>query len=354
MPLTQLGYHSPHMTEPRASLVTGGCGFLGRYLVDALALRGDSVTVLDRKIDPWRDDVRFVEADICDPRAVAEAVRGHAAVFHNASLVHTKHSRVEQVRAVNIEGTRNVLAACRGAGVPRLVYLSSASVVYEGRDIENGDESLPYARSFPAPYAETKRIAEEEVLRANGQTDTLTCAIRPHVIFGPGDTRLLPAILSRAREGKLKFTVGRGDRLSDFTYVTNIVDACLAADERLQPGSPVAGQAYFITNGEPTNFWEFVRRVLVGLGYTPPRRAIPYAVAYGAAAVREAFDTLVRGGTLHAEEGLSRFAIRYICTHHYFSHAKATRDLGYVPKVNMLDGIRRCVEHLRARGLAAA
>lgn len=341
------------MTAPRSSLVTGGCGFLGRYLVDALVRRGDSVTVLDHRVDPWRSDVRFLSGDICDPRLVDDACAGAGAVFHNASLVHTKHSRVEQVRAVNIDGTRNVLAACRRAAVPRLVYVSSASVVYEGRDIENGDESLPYARSFPAPYAETKRIAEEEVLRASGDGGVLTCAIRPHVIFGPGDNRLLPAILTRAREGKLKFTVGRGDRLSDFTYVSNIVDACLAADERLSPGSPVAGQAYFITNGEPTNFWDFVRRVLLGLGYPPPRRAIPYSVAYAAAAVRETFDTLVRGGTLHAEEGLSRFAIRYICTHHYFSHAKATRDLGYRPQVNMLDGIRRCVEDLRARGLAA-
>lgn len=340
------------MTSPRTSLVTGGCGFLGRFLVDALVLRGDRVTVLDHRVDPWRDDVKFVAADICDPAAVAAACEGQGAVFHNASLVHTKHSRVEQVRAVNIDGTRNVLAACRQHHVPRLVYVSSASVVYEGRDIERGDESLPYATSFPAPYAETKRIAEEEVLRASGG-DLLTCAIRPHMIFGPGDTRLLPAILTRAREGKLKFTVGGGDRLNDFTYVSNIVDALLAADERLVPGSPVAGQAYFITNGEPLNFWDFVRRILVGLGYPPPRLRIPYAVAYAAAAARETFDTLVRGGTLNAEEGLSRFSIRYICTHHYFSYAKAARDLGYHPQIALEGGILRTIEYFRAHGAAA-
>lgn len=340
------------MTSPRSSLVTGGCGFLGRFLVDALVRRGDRVTVLDHRVDPWRDDVAFVSADICDPDAVARACEGQTEVFHNASLVHTRHSRVEQVRAVNEGGARNVLAGCRRHGVPRLVYVSSASVVYEGRDIERGDESLPYARSFLAPYAETKRIAEEEILRASGD-GPLTCAIRPHMIFGPGDTRLLPAILAKARDGSLRFTVGRGDRLNDFTYVTNIVDALLAADERLQPGSPVAGQAYFITNGEPINFWEFVRRVLVGLGYPPPRLRIPYAVAYAAAAARETFDTLVRGGTLHAEEGLSRFSIRYICTHHYFSHAKATRDLDYRPQIGLMDGIRRTVEYFRAHGGAA-
>ena len=340
--------------EARSSLVTGGCGFLGRAVVDALAARGDVVTVLDHRIEPWRSDVQFVRGDICDPRVVEDAIAGQDVVFHSASLVHTKHNRLETVRAVNIDGTRNVLRACQQHAVPRLVYVSSASVVYDGHDIENGDESLPYAPSFPAPYAETKRIAEEEVLKANGQHGVLTCAIRPHVVFGPGDTRLLPAILGRAREGKLKFRVGLGEKkLSDFTYVTNVVDAMLAADERLVPGSPVAGQAYFITNGEPMSFWDFVAQVLPPLGFQPPSLAIPRAIAYAAAAVREAFDTYVRGGTLNAEEGLSRFAIRYICSHHYFSHARATRELGYVPRVRMAEGIQLAIADARAHGLAA-
>src|SRR5690606_1471486 len=105
--------------------------------------------------------------------------------------------------------------------------------------------------------------------------------------------------------------------------------------------------------GEPMNFWEFVRRVLVGLGYPPPRLRIPYAVAYAAASVRETYDTIVRGGTLHAEEGLSRFSIRYICTHHYFNCARAARDLDYQPRVALLEGIRRTVEYFRAHGVAA-
>lgn len=351
---------SPDSSSGRASLVTGGCGFLGRAVVDALADRGDRVTVLDHRIDPWRSDVKFVPGDICDPRVVEDAIRGQQVVFHSASLVHTKHNRLEQVRAVNIDGTRNVLRACQVTGVARLVYVSSASVVYDGSDIRNGDESLPYAAQFPAPYAETKRIAEAEVLAASGRTPAegsavWTCAIRPHVVFGPGDTRLVPAILTRAREGKLKFSVGRGEKkLSDFTYVTNVVDAMLAAAERLGPDSPIAGQAYFITNGEPMSFWDFVGQVLPPLGHQPPRVAIPRSIAYAAAAVREAYDTYVRGGTLNAEEGLSRFAIRYICSHHYFSHAKATRDLGYVPRVRMAEGIARTIAYFREHGAAAA
>lgn len=336
--------------RPRRTLVTGGRGFLGRHLVDALAARGDEVLVLDLHAPPPPDALppraRYLRVDLRDQQAVIDACAAQRidTVFHSASLVHTKHNRVELVRSVNIDGTRSVLAACRAAGVPRLVYVSSASVVYEGRDIENGDEGLPYARRFPAPYAQTKRVAEEEVLAASdGQL--ATCALRPHVVFGPGDTRFMPAIVNRARQGRLKFKVGRGRFLSDFTYVTNVVDALLLAEAALGPGGSAAGKAYFITNGEPTPFWDFVRRVVEPLGLAAPRWSIPYGVAYAAASVREAFDTL-RGGTLHAEEGLSRFAIRYICTHHYFSHARATRDLGYRPRVDIQAGIERTLATL--------
>ncbi|MEZ4452711.1 MAG: NAD-dependent epimerase/dehydratase family protein [Nannocystaceae bacterium] len=328
------------------SLVTGGCGFVGRALVDALLARGDAVSVLDHAGDAWRDDMTLIRADLRDAAAVDAAIAGADAVFHSASLVHTKASRESLVRAVNIDGAHNVLAACQRGGVTRLIYVSSASVVYDGHDIRGGDETMPYPDRFPALYAETKAIAERALLAADGAQGVKTVSIRPHVVFGPGDTRLVPAILSRARAGKLKFRVGSDAKRSDFTYVGNVVQALLLADERLQGGAPIGGQAYFITNGEPRSFWDFVGRIVEAVGYARPRFEIPYGVAYAAATVRELFDTLVRGGTLHAEEGLSRFAIRYLCTDHYFSHAKATRDLGYVPETNLDEGIARTVASL--------
>ncbi len=327
------------------SLVTGGCGFVGRRLVDALLARGDQVTVLDLSGEPWSDDMRLIRGDLCDPEAVAAACEGIDVVFHSASLVHTKQNRGELVRAVNVDGTRNVLAACRRHGVGKLIYVSSASVVYCGQDIRNGDESMPYPSRFPALYAETKAIAERELLAASGE-GLLTCAIRPHVVFGPGDARLVPAILGRARAGKLKFQVGGDDKLSDFTYVGNVIQALLLADEHLGDSPEVAGQAYFITNGEPMPFWNFVRRIVEPLGLSGPRMRIPFPIAYAAAAVREGIDTVFRGGTLDAEEGLSRFAIRYLCTDHYFSHAKATRDLGYRPATSLDEGIAETVASL--------
>jgi nucleoside-diphosphate-sugar epimerase len=279
---------------------------------------------------------------------MAALIAGHDVVVHNASLVHTKHNQVQTVWDVNLGGTENVLAACRGHGVQRLVYVSSASAVYEGVDIRGGDETMPYSRISQAPYADSKIAAEKLVLAANGP-DLATLAIRPHVVFGPGDTRFLPAILARARAGQLKFSVGMARKLSDFTYIDNLTEALVAAVERLAPGAPLAGQAYFITNGEPKAFFDFVDDVLVELGLPRTRFRVPYRVAWLAAAFAEGLDTL-KGGTLNAEDGMTRFAVQYMCTHHYFSIEKARRDLGYDPKVTIAEGIRRTVAALEATG----
>lgn len=328
--------------------MTGGSGFVGRHLVAALAARGDEVVSMDigdQGPSPG-PNVTFARADIRDVAAMRAACAGAEVVYHNASLVHTKRNRVEDVWGVNLGGTEATLAACREAKVPRLVYVSSASAVYEGRDIENGDESLPYSSISQAPYADSKIAAEKKVLAANGD-GLATCAIRPHVVFGPGDTRFLPAILARARAGKLKFAVGSGDKLSDFTYVSNLIDALLLAADSLGPGGKAAGQAYFVTNGEPYPFFEFVGEVLLQLDLPAIKGSVPYSLAYAVAAVAEAWDTL-KGGTLHAEDGLTRFAVRYMCTHHYFSIEKARSELGYAPAVSLAEGIRRTTAAIKA------
>lgn len=330
------------------SVVTGGGGFVGRHLVASLLERGDRVRVLDIT-EPAESDAEFLKTDITDAKAVLDAIEGADCVFHNASLVHTKQNKADFVRRVNLDGTRHVIEACQEHGVPRLVYVSSGSVVYDGQDIEDGDESLPYAESNQAPYAHSKIQAEKLVLAKNGERGVATTALRPHVIFGPHDSRFLPAVLAHAKSGRLRYQVGRGTWLSDYTYVQNLVDALLLADEKLGPDSPVAGNAYFITNGEPMPFWEFVRRVLARLGFPPLRGKIPHQIVYAIAAVKEGIDTL-RGGTISPEDGLTRFAIRYMCTHHYFSIDRARRDLGYDPKVSIADGIERTCKFLEETG----
>lgn len=334
------------MKQQRKILVTGGCGFIGSNLVNGFADAGHAVTVLDFGGKPFREDVKFINLDICDKPAVIAACAGMDSIVHNASIVHTKHNREDVVWNVNYGGTLNIMEACKIQRIPRLVYISSASAVYEGKDIENGDETLPYSGISQAPYADSKIQAEKEVLGFSGAGVTRCCAIRPHVVFGAGDNRFIPAILQKAREGKLKRAIGNRDKLSDFTYVSNLVDAVLMAEENLQEGSPVCGQAYFITNGEPVAFFDFVERVLVELGYPPINGKVPYWLAWTVAAIMEGLDTL-KGGTLNAENGLTRFAVRYMVTHHYFSIEKARRDFGWTPRINLAEGIRLTVAALK-------
>ena len=339
-------------SKPQVSLVTGGAGFVGRALVEGLVARGDRVIVVEPYGESWRDDIGYERVDIRDTDALANLCEGVTSVFHNASLVHTKHNREDDVWSVNLGGARSVLRACWRARVKKLVYVSTASAVYEGKDIERGDETLPYARKSQAPYADSKIAAERELLAANGQRGVLTCAIRPHVVFGPGDRRFLPAVVGKAKAGKLRLSVGLHNRkLSDFTYVDNLIDALLLADERLTTDSPVAGQAYFITNGEPMPFFDFVGRVLRELGLPKIVGAVPYPIAYAAAAIKEGIDTL-RGGTLNAEDGMSRFAVRYMVRHHYFDIGKARRELGYAPRVGLDEAIRLTCRDLQRQGQA--
>lgn len=335
--------------EKRKILITGGCGFIGSNLVNGFAEAGHDVTVLDFGGNAFRDDVRFLNINICDKQAVIEACAGMDSIVHNASIVHTKHNKEDVVWAVNHNGSLNIIDACKVHKIPRLVYISSASAVYEGSDIINGDETLPYSTISQAPYADSKIQAEKDILAFSGKTVTQTCAIRPHVVFGAGDNRFMPAILQKAKEGKLKRAIGNRDKLSDFTYVSNLVDAVVAAEDKLQAGSPVCGQAYFITNGEPVAFFDFVEQVLVQLGYPRITGKVPYWLAYFAASVAEGIDTL-KGGTLNAENGLTRFAVRYMVTHHYFNIQKAYRDFGWKPKVNLEEGIRLTVEALKKEG----
>ncbi len=323
------------------SLVTGASGFVGSHLVRRLHERGDTVVATDVRS---RTDlpVRVRDADLIDPGALAPLVRGVDVVFHSASLVQTARMGAERVWAVNLGGTEALLAASVAAGVKRFVHVSSASVVYEGKDIEGGDESLPYSASSQAPYADSKIAAEKVVLAADRADGMRTSAIRPHVVFGPGDQRFFPAIAARARAGRLTLGVGRGTMLSDFTYVDNLVDALVLADEALARDPSLGGRAYFVTNGEPMGFWDFVDRVLVEMGLPKTRGRVPYPLAYGIAAIVE----LSKGGKAGPEDGFTRFAVRYMCTHHWFRIDRARADLGYVPRVDIAEGIRRTVAAL--------
>lgn len=330
-------------------VVTGAAGFVGRHLTERLVREGLEVVASDLS-DPAIPGAQFHRCDITDATACAALCDGATTVYHVASLVQTRRAGADLVWAVNRGGTRNLLRAGADAGVRQFIYVSSASVVYEGGDIENGDESLPYTTISQAPYADSKLAAERDVVEAT--STMLTCAIRPHVVYGPGDTRFFPAILTRARAGKLTLGVGREHKLSDFTYIDNLVDALLLARQRLTQESGLGGRIWFITNGEPLSFWEFVDRTLDALALPRTRGRIPYVIAYAIAACVEFFKNLT--GTAGPEDGFTRFAVRYMCTHHYFSIERARRELGYEPAVSIDEGIRRTVAWFNAQQAPAS
>ena len=182
-------------------------------------------------------------------------------VFHTAAKAGLWGPEREYQRT-NVEGTRNLIAACREHGVPRIIYTSSPSVVFTGRDMENADETLPYSERYDAPYPKTKALAEQMILEANSES-LATMSIRPHLIWGPGDNNLLPRIIARAKTGRLR-KIGYGNPIIDPVYVDNAVEAHLQAADRLDPGSPVAGRAYFVTQGETVPTWDMINLTAQG------------------------------------------------------------------------------------------
>jgi len=289
---------------------------------------------------------------ITDEEAVLEACGGVDAIFHVASYVQTKQIKKDETWAVNLGGTENLLRAAQQHRIPRFIYVSTGSVVYEGTDIENGNESLPYASIPTSPYVDSKIAAEKAVLAANGGDGVATVALRPHIIFGPDDRRFIPGLVERIKAGSMRFQIGRGTWLTDFTYISDLIDALLLADVALSKdglNSVAAGQAYFTTSGKPTPFWDIVKKVAARLGLPPVRYTIPYRPLYALAAIAEWLDAR-RGGEVMADAGLTRFGIRYLVSHHYYSIDKARRELGYNPTVSLDEGIELTCRYLEKTG----
>lgn len=317
-------------------LVTGGGGFIGRSIVRALLDRGDSVRVFCRgdypRLRQWGADLQ--RGDVSDFNAVSAAAKGCEGVFHVAGRVDL-WGRYEDFFATNTLGTRNVIEACRAQGVPKLVYTSTPSVVHGGDAVDGVDESAPYPAHFEAHYPATKALAEQDVLAASDDSLS-TVAIRPHLVWGPDDTSVLPRLVERAKAGRLRL-VGEPQRI-DTTYIDNAVSAHLAAYDRLVPGSAVAGKAYFITQDEPLDGPKFVNDMLDAAGLPPVTRSIPRGVALAAAAVTEGVWKTLR---LQSEPPVTRFLISQLSTAHWYDISAARRDLSYNPAISYEEGMRR-------------
>ena len=327
------------------ALVTGGGGFLGRHIVVKLLAGGDKVRVLGRRHYPNLEakGVETVRADIQDAASVERACLGMDAVFHVAALAGYWGSW-QSYYGPNVVGTQNVLNGCRKAGVRKLIYTSTPSVVSALGNLVNADERVPYPAHYECPYPATKAQAERLVLATNGKDGLLTASLRPHLIYGPGDPHLFPRIIDRARRGLL-VQVGDGTNRVDVTYVENAADAHLLAADRLGDGSPVNGQAYFISQGAPVTLWPWINLLLERLGLPVVRRRISHGVARTVGAAMEMAYTVL---PLRGEPRMTRFLADQLATSHYFDISKARKDLGYEPRISTEEGLERTIKALQA------
>ena len=306
-------------------LVTGASGLLGAGVAQTLASRGDQVTVLQRR--PAGLGLREVLADVADPAAIRDAVAGQEAVVHLAANVNVV-GPWREYRLANIDGTRHVVQACRDAGVTRLVYVSSPSVAHSGRSLVGVAAEPADPVSTSGPYARSKAVAEQIALAAD-RGALAVVAVRPHLVWGPGDTQLVGRIVARARAGRLPI-IGSGAALVDSTYVDNAVDALVAAVDRCPQ---VRGEALVVTNGEPRPIGEILVGLCTAAGVRPPHHRVPKRVAVWAGAALQAVWPNGNG-----EPPITRFVAEQMSTAHWFDQRRSREVLHWRPRVSLDEG----------------
>ena len=311
-------------------LVTGATSLLGRSVVGRLVGRGDTVSVLQRH--PSGLGVTEHLGDITDQQVVASSMAGAEAVVHLAARVAVTGPWAD-FEAVNVHGTRNVVEAARAAAVRRFVQVSSPSVAYHGQSLI-GSPAQP-ADPFRARghYARSKASAELLALAADSP-DMSVVAVRPHLVWGPGDTQLIGRIIDRARAGRLA-TVGSGAALIDTTYIDNAADALVAALDR---APDIGGRALVVTNGEPRPVSELLNRIVRSAGLEPTRVRVPYHAARGGGFAVERFWE--RWGS-DGEPPMTSFLAEQLGTAHWFDQRETRAALRWEPKVRLAEGFER-------------
>ncbi|MBP7664223.1 MAG: NAD-dependent epimerase/dehydratase family protein [Shewanella sp.] len=345
------------------AFVTGAGGFLGKAICLRLLAAGIKVTGFARGHYPELEalGVVMLQGDLVNKDLLQQAMQGCDIVFHVASKAGVWGDR-DSYFCPNVKGAANVIAACKALKIDKLVYTSTPSVTFAGQDESGIDESTPYATRFLNHYAHSKAIAEKMMLDANQVGDMplenpdvtqvssqvttqatapyalKTVALRPHLIWGPGDPHLVPRVLSRGRLGKLKL-VGLEDKLVDTIYIDNAAYAhVLAALELCQAKPKCQGKAYFLSNDEPITMAEMINLILACDGLPPVTKRVPQSVAYVAGAVLESVHYLLKK---QEEPMMTRFVARQLSCSHYFDISAAKRDLGYRALVSINQGMAR-------------
>lgn len=318
--------------------VTGAGGFLGKALCRFLRSVNIEVVGFARGDYPELEQmgVTMVKGDISDKQSLLDAMKGADLVFHVASKAGVWGSKESYFKA-NVRGTENIISACQELNINRLIYTSTPSVTFAGKDENEIDESQPYAKHFLNFYALSKAIAEAAIISANSAT-LKTVALRPHLIWGPGDQHLVPRVLQRAKTGRLKL-VGKTDKLVDTLYIDNAVYAHLLAAVKISEAkSTCAGKAYFVSNDQPILMAEMLNKILACQGLKPLSARIPASLAYIIGATLEWVYLKLN---IQQEPPMTRFVARQLSTSHYFNISAAKNDLGYRPIVSIDQGMEK-------------
>lgn len=318
-------------------LVTGGGGFLGFHIVKLLLARGDEITVLGRNIYPKVVElgVKSIAVDICDYQQLEAHFKGFEEVFHVAAVADI-WGEWKHFYTINYVGTQNVVRACLANCVKRLIYTSSPSVVFDGTSQKNLDESAPYSKKWLAHYPRSKMLAENCVLGANSEK-LKTVALRPHLIWGPGDPHIFPRIVAKAKKGQLAI-VGDAQNLVDIIYVENAARGHVLAANALRETGVPAGKPYFLGQNEPVNLWGFVEKILHREGIAPPTKQLPFFVVYALAVFAEFFYRTLK---IQSPPPMTRFMACQLGTDHYYSHKNAAQDFGYSADISIEEGLNR-------------
>ena len=247
-------------------LVTGGGGFLGKAIVKKLLVKGFMVKSFSRNYYSGLDElgVEQIQGDLQNPNQIMDASKDCDLVFHVAAKPGL-WGTWDEFYGVNVTGTRNVINACKKNKITRLIYTSSPSVVFNGKDMEGVDEAVPYPEKFEGHYSETKAIAEKLVIEESFE-NLKTIILRPHLIWGPEDNHVVPGIISRAKSLK---KIGRLDDLVDTIYIDNAADAHIMAAEKLITNPLLSGSVYFISQDDPVSKWEMADKFLDAAGLSP-------------------------------------------------------------------------------------
>ncbi|MCB0317478.1 MAG: NAD-dependent epimerase/dehydratase family protein [Bdellovibrionales bacterium] len=319
-------------------VITGGAGFVGRSIAEYLLKQGHEVASVSRGVYPELEKIgiQTFSVDISDDSEQLKQIFSRTeAVFHVASKVDMWGSHEDFYRT-NVLGTLNVIEACKQVGVRKLIYTSSPSVVAHDVDLNNINEDYPYPEKHDAYYPETKAIAEKKVLHENSNR-LYTIALRPHLIWGPGDTSLIPAILERASKGRL-VQVGNGENIVDVCFIEDCVQAHILAEKALDINPSSRGKAYFISQGEPVKLWPWINEILKRNQLKPITRKVSKRVAMFLAQIFELVSSIRPS---FPEPMFTKFLVSEMSTNHYFDISAAESDLGYKPKYSIAEAMEK-------------